>query len=60
MKTLGQVAYEAYAKAYPGAASELALPWSRLGDGVKAAWDASVLAVGAVLKKDERTRPRVA
>lgn len=44
-KSSAQVAYEAYARAYPGQAAQLALPWAKLGDGVQAAWDVVAIAL---------------
>jgi hypothetical protein len=41
-KSKGQKAYEAYCHAYPGYASAMALatmPWEKLGEGVRLAWE---------------------
>lgn len=44
VKSLGQIAYEAYAAAFPGPAGRLAFAWERLSEDVRAAWEAAAKA----------------
>lgn len=45
-KSSAQVAYEAWARAFPGDAGTCALPWHALPKYVQECWDVAMKAVG--------------